>query len=348
MLKKYTIKDIAELAGVSKGTVDRVIHKRGKVSQKALERVTKLLEEIDYKPNLIARNLKNNKVYRICILVPNPEMDAYWTPCIDGINNVINELNAFGLNIETLFFNPKSTKSFLEANIRIQEKTPDAVLLVPLFYKESLIALNNYNALNIKACTFNNQIDSKPVESFVGQDLHQSGRVAAKLLEKTISKEGDIVIIHVDEKYRNSVHMQEKERGFRGYFKQSNTFNRTIITRKIKRSDFKNSLGSFLETHTNIAGIFVTTSKAYWVADVISSMNKLNISVIGYDLLNENVVHLKNGTIDFLIHQNPKQQAYLGLKVLAEHLLFEKELPKEILLPIDIINSENVKPFMRN
>ena len=35
LMKKHTIKNIAELAGVSKGTVDRVIHKRGKVSQAA-------------------------------------------------------------------------------------------------------------------------------------------------------------------------------------------------------------------------------------------------------------------------------------------------------------------------
>ena len=48
MSKKYTISDIAKLVGVSKGTVDRVIHKRGKVSKTAYEKVIKILEEIDY------------------------------------------------------------------------------------------------------------------------------------------------------------------------------------------------------------------------------------------------------------------------------------------------------------
>ena len=38
MNKKYTIKDIAQMAGVSKGTVDRVLHKRGKVSEDALKK----------------------------------------------------------------------------------------------------------------------------------------------------------------------------------------------------------------------------------------------------------------------------------------------------------------------
>lgn len=61
MQKKHTIRDIAELAGVSKGTVDRVIHKRGHVSPGAFEKVNKLLDEINYQPNLIARNLKKKQ-----------------------------------------------------------------------------------------------------------------------------------------------------------------------------------------------------------------------------------------------------------------------------------------------
>ncbi|CAN0173644.1 unnamed protein product, partial [Chrysoparadoxa australica] len=49
--KNMTIKDIARLANVSPGTVDRVIHNRGKVSDKAYAKVSVVLEEIQYKPN---------------------------------------------------------------------------------------------------------------------------------------------------------------------------------------------------------------------------------------------------------------------------------------------------------
>ena len=54
---KIRIKDIAELAGVSEGTVDRVLHNRGEVSAKSREMVEKVLTEINYSPNLIARSL---------------------------------------------------------------------------------------------------------------------------------------------------------------------------------------------------------------------------------------------------------------------------------------------------
>lgn len=347
MFKKYTIRDIAEMAGVSKGTVDRVIHKRGKVSEAALKKVNEILNEIDFKPNLIAKNLKNNKVYHICVLLPDPEKDPYWDTCIAGINDVITELGVFGVNIETVFFDPANTKSFLDANLTIQDASPDAVLLVPLFFKEAGIVLQNYGALGIPVSTFNNTIESTAVKSFIGQDLYQSGRVAAKLLHSIID-EGDVAILHIDEKYKNAVFMQEKEKGFKSYFEELPNFNYNVLKCKLKHPDFKSVLTSFLKEHPQLVGIFVTTSKTYQVAEIIQDKRYKKMALVGYDLLNENVSYLKKGTIDFLIHQNPRQQAYFGLKVLVEHFLFEKEIPNQMLLPIDIVNSENVTPFMRS
>src|SRR5690606_18493447 len=46
--KNITIKDIARMSGVSAGTVDRVLHNRGRVSEEALRKVLAVLEQIDY------------------------------------------------------------------------------------------------------------------------------------------------------------------------------------------------------------------------------------------------------------------------------------------------------------
>ena len=51
---KVTINDVAKAAGVSKGTVDRVLHNRGEVSRKSKEKVLKVIEELGFKPNLYA------------------------------------------------------------------------------------------------------------------------------------------------------------------------------------------------------------------------------------------------------------------------------------------------------
>ena len=343
-MKKYTIKDIAKLAGVSKGTVDRVIHNRGKVSKEALERVTKLLEDIDYQPNPIARNLKNNKIYQICVVLPNPKEDSFWEPCTKGVNDAIEEFKSFGVAINLFYYSPTSIKSFNDVNNKVLNLSPDAVLLTPLFYKESIVVANNYKSAGIIVSTFNNQINSKQVISFVGQDLHQSGRVAARLMHMIMPKKGDIAICHIDETFNNALHMQQKEKGFRDYFCELKDYN--IFTLNANQTQLDKSLNGFLKTHQNVSGIFVTTSKAYRVVEILQENYLNNIKVIGYDLLTENINFLKNDVISFLIHQSPKAQTYLGLTYLVEFFLFNKEIPNQKLLPIGIVNSENLSSYI--
>ncbi|WP_027125429.1 LacI family DNA-binding transcriptional regulator [Gelidibacter mesophilus] len=346
MMKKYTIKDIAQLAGVSKGTIDRVIHNRGNVAKDVENKVKRLLEDINYQPNLIARNLKNNRIYQIGALLPDPKKDAYWEVCTDGINQALSEFSAFDIRLHTMLFDPTDTESFIKSHQQLMTSAPDIILMVPLFYKEAKSVLKNYEEAGIQVCTFNNQIEVSKA-NFIGQDLYQSGRVAAKLLH-TIADKGDMAIIHIDEKYKNAVHMQEKERGFKSYFDDLSGFQDHILKCKIRYTETEDKLRAFLINNSNLKGVFVTNSKAFHVARLLETENKNHIKLVGYDLLAENVNYLKVGVIDFLIHQNPRQQAYLGLKFLIEHLVFEKQIPNKFLLPIDIINSENVTPFLRD
>ena len=78
MAAKIRIKDIAEKAGVSVGTVDRVLHKRPNVSKDALIKVNKILEEIEYKPNMYASALACNKSFTFVLFIPHHTSEAYW------------------------------------------------------------------------------------------------------------------------------------------------------------------------------------------------------------------------------------------------------------------------------
>ena len=347
-MKKYTIKDIAELAGVSKGTVDRVIHNRGKVSQKALDKVNKLLEEIDYQPNPMARNLKNNKVYQICVVLPNPDEDNFWEACINGVNQAVEEFKSFLIDIKIFFFSPSNIKSFEDVNNEVLNVSPDAVLLTPLFYKESITANNNFKSAGIIVSTFNNQIPLEEAISFVGQDLYQSGRVAAKLMDMIVSENSHIIICHIDESYNNAIHIQKKEGGFRDYFEELKDKSTKISTLNTNKENLNKSLSDFLNKNKNVTGVFVTTSKAYNVVKILQEGNNNEIKVIGYDLLEKNINFLERNNISFLIHQGPKKQIHLCLTYLIEHFLFNKDIPNKKLLPIDIVNSENLSSYLEN
>lgn len=71
------IKDIAARAGCSIGTVDRVIHKRGKVSEPVKKRILEIIKELDYKPNVNARVLASKNPLNLGILLPAYEKEKY-------------------------------------------------------------------------------------------------------------------------------------------------------------------------------------------------------------------------------------------------------------------------------
>ncbi|WP_139958470.1 substrate-binding domain-containing protein [Flavicella sediminum] len=347
MMKKYTIKDIAELAGVSKGTVDRVLHKRGKVSDSALKKVNKVLEEIEYKPNPIAKSLKNNKVYKVCILFPQSTQDSFWTPCISAVEEIENNYQAFGIAIEQHRYDSNSPSSFLDQANSIISTKPNALLMAPLFYKEAQEVKKNCLEKEIIISTFNNMIDKNSLSNYIGQDLFQSGRIAAKLLD-SLTNSGHMLIVHIDEQVQNATHMQEKEKGFKKYFeekKESHYKVSTISINKEQATNYAAHLQQYFNSNSDINGVFVTTSKTYIVAK-FNKENYKKLKIVGYDLVEKNIDYLQQGSIDFLINQNPKKQAFQGLSNLAEHLLFGKEIPKAMLLPIDIINSENYKEYL--
>jgi LacI family transcriptional regulator len=50
-MKKVTIKDIARIAGVSRGTVDRVINERGNVAEDVEKKIMKIASELGYEKN---------------------------------------------------------------------------------------------------------------------------------------------------------------------------------------------------------------------------------------------------------------------------------------------------------
>ena len=77
--ERIRIKDIARLADVSVGTVDRVLHGRTGVSEASRKRVEEILKQLDYQPNMYASALASNKKYLFVCLLPQHKEGDYWT-----------------------------------------------------------------------------------------------------------------------------------------------------------------------------------------------------------------------------------------------------------------------------
>ena len=83
--ERIRIKDIARLAEVSVGTVDRVLHGRPGVSENSKKRVEKILNELNYQPNMYASALASNKKYNFACMLPIHGEGSYWCAIEKGL-----------------------------------------------------------------------------------------------------------------------------------------------------------------------------------------------------------------------------------------------------------------------
>ncbi|ASU34114.1 substrate-binding domain-containing protein [Mucilaginibacter xinganensis] len=344
------IKDIALKAKVSTGTVDRVIHNRGRVAEDVKERVLKILKELNYEPNLMARMLGSKKQYVFAALLPDHAFDAFWLAPKLGIEKAERDLKQYGVRVEQYVFNPHDPQDYVKKAIKLTKMQPDGVLLSPIYYNETLPFFKKWNEAKIPFVLFNTQIADYDPLSYIGQDSYQSGLVAAKLVHYGQANPCSILIAHIDEEINNAQHLVKKEQGFRNYFIQNNLSHHYNILRvelnRSSQSGFIKKLDEIIESTVDLRQIFVTTSQAYDIAKYLEQRHIKNIRLIGYDLIPPNLYYLERGDISFLINQNPKGQGYWGINQLAEHIVFKREVPILKYLPLDIVTAENLNYFI--
>ena len=320
--KNIRIKDIARLSGVSVGTVDRVLHNRGRVSEEALKKVLKVLDQIDYQPNVIARTLGSKKTFSIAALMPDPSQDPYWASSKAGIDEAQNEWMRYGVNVKPYFFDLYDKGSFAEVATSIVRDVPDGILIAPIFYHEILPWFERFQTLGIPCVSFNTRIQEARCLSFIGQNLYQSGKVGGELMQLALGgAPASSAVLHFNEDLGNSIHLAEKERGFRDYFTEGNHRNVPIETLNVSGpEELEKSLTRLLST-SSTGGIFVSTSTGTSaVAKLLEKIGRQEVKLIGYDMLAENIRYMQKGIINFLINQNPKRQALLRrLQVFYHH-----------------------------
>lgn len=348
--KTIRIKDIALKAKVSVGTVDRVIHNRGKVAEKVRLRIQKIIDESKYEPNLMARALGSKKQYHFAALIPDHQIDSYWQAPKEGIELAVKELKQYGVSVKQFVFNPFDVHSYVEKAAELSATNPDGIFLSPIFYHETLPFFEQWKKAGVPFVLFNTEIEDFGPLSYIGQDSFQSGKLAGKLMHYGQSEPCSILVLHIDEKTSNAAHLVKKEHGLRDYFHQADPgklFNITALELdRADPQDFNDKLAQALNDIGDLKHIFVTTSKAHYIASFLEDRQINHIKIIGYDLLAQNLHFLQKGTIGFLINQNPRRQGYLGIKQLADFLVFKKKVSKQKFLPLDIVTQENLNYYL--
>lgn len=344
-VKKITIQDVANYANVSVGTIDRVIHNRGRVSAEKKARIEAAIKKLNFNPNLLARTLALGKQFVIGALIPSvPYPGHYWSIPTEGIKRAESTFNDFGLRVEMFPFHLFDEATFSKQADKIIELNPNGIILAPLFLQQSMDFTARLEEKNIPYVFIDSDIPDRQSLTYIGPDVRISANIAAKLLDSAVEENGDLLILHMVKGYENAAALKRMETGFREFFQNQSNRQPNILELTITSTDKETvfrELTKFYIKHQNIKGVFVSNSKAFMVSD-FHVTHDLDIRVVGYDLVEENIQHLKQGGIDYLISQSPLQQGNKAVQSLFDLFVYKNVPPKTQHVPLDIIIRENV------
>jgi len=345
MKKKVSIRDIAERAGVSIGTVDRVIHNRGRVSEKTREKVLRISKELDYKPNVLAQRLAADKAYVIATFTPKPRRDnVYWSFPLEGIKKAAEEIAGYRVTVKQFFFDINDEESFRHESLNMLVTHPDGVLIAPIFHREARDLARKLDLNNIPYVFIDSRIEGTNYLSYFAQDPFRSGYLAGRLIWFHLKKHSEVMVVNFTADLENHLHLKQREAGLRQFLKDQD-FRGHIRSLNISpRDELLLSHKLYENIHHKTRGLF-TTSSAHKVARSIRKIRKKELMFVGYDLTPDNVLYLNQGIIDVLLCQKPVAQGYGALRALFDHLVRKKEISREHPMSIEIVVKENYNDY---
>jgi LacI family transcriptional regulator len=347
-----TIKDIADRAGVSIGTVDRILHKRGRYSEKTAEKVHAIVKELNYSPNIHARGLKKTRSYSFGAVVPYADQEAgYWQMVVDGIYRASAELSSYCEDVRIFHFDRYSAESCQAVLTEALSSGVEGLLIAPVLPGKVLEMLKGADIPFIFIDTDIPEIKKRI--SYIGQDSFQSGILSGKLMSLLLSsrfKNAAEKFVLVIEPPDTNYHLQSRIEGFRSYIKENIPDSRIIYIKA--ESDDEKQFHEFLDAYFDIrkelpGGVFVANSLVYYFASFVKKKGGAfsSLPIIGYDLIPGLEQLIEEGIIDFILTQQPEEQSYRGIMMLYDSLVLNTMVQKEVIIPLNIITKENLHTF---
>lgn len=351
MSQKVRIKDIAEKAGVSVGTVDRIIHNRPNVSAVARAKVEKVLKEINYQPNMYASALAYNKSYTFHLIIPKHESEAYWQEIEEGASKACEFRRDFHVEVKFNYYMRFDEESFSGVFEEVLESEPNGVIVIPSDLETTKKYTDQLHERNIPFVLLDSFMpDLKPL-SFYGQDSFRSGYFAARMLMLIAKEEKSIMLMRLTKNGKVASKQQEnREVGFRHYMGEhfpSIKIKSLELPMGKDKKEYEIILDKYFNENTDVHHCITMCSKAHIVGEYLLRNNRRNVQIMGYDMVNKNAKCLKEGSISFLIAQHAFQQGYSCIDTLFRAIVLKQSVEPVNYMPIELLTKENVDFYHR-
>ncbi|WP_373164355.1 LacI family DNA-binding transcriptional regulator [Agathobaculum sp. Marseille-P7918] len=318
-----TLNQIAELCGVSRGTVDRALHNKGNVRPEIAARIKRVAAEHGYTPNRAGMALSRaSHPIRIGVVMHSSQT-PFMQLVLDSCRREANRLSAFSTKVIfrlSRSLDPVEQVSMIEELVEEQHISGLAIASL-----HSILVENKLNELiqkrNLPVITFNTDLPHSKRFCYVGQDNFAAGRTSAELMRLVTGGHGIVAPIIGPSEYHFAY--SERLAGFQSEIAQiapQIALRQTNIAADDDACAMQATL-TLLEQVPELAGIYAITPGYAGVCQALIQTGRAqDVRLILHDEITTNLHYLKDGVVDFVIGQDAEMQGALPLSLLADFI----------------------------
>lgn len=350
MSSQPTIKDVARLSGVSIGTVDRVVHNRGKVSARNMQAVQSAIEALGYRPSRIARALVNRKSsFKIGVCISRVESE-FWAEAMSGVHFAREKLLPFGVELAVETVSTYSFRDQKEALLRLLSQGVNALVLLPVQGRES--QLDELIPPEIPYATVIEDVPNSRRLFHVGPDDYAMGLLAGRLALLYKGAGIRCVVLAANQLFEGT---QKRLAGFADFLKRHDPTAKIlevcdipIESERIAYQSIYEIAEQQMQAHADMNVFYVTNGLIQWAAAAVKNNRRVGSTLVfGYERTEMTYTYIREGIIGATIWQGPAQQWYNAINLMNEYLAGERTMDEPIFTAECRILIEESLPFVR-
>ena len=335
-----TLKQIADLAGVHKSTVDKVIHNRPGVSEAKRQQIRALLEEHGYESNPLAKALNYQKK-KMTIGVALPIVNA--TPDLRrGIELVRQDFNSFNIEIDYQEIAYPDAEQQAACLRTFRKNGVSGVVVSPMESETVLEELTQLHAAKIPTVIVHSNLEDAPCLCFVGQDMTQAGQTAAHMIQLFLGGSGSIGVLSSWNKLHS---VEQRERAFAHYLTNypALTIADTVDTEESPQLAYARTR-ELLAKHPELDALFITCG---CVPDICRAVRDAGLAkqptILCFERYPEIIQLIQRSEIACTISGSLFEQGRLAMRLLFEHIIYDRAPGnQEYYTKNEIIIKENI------
>lgn len=335
-MKEITIRKIAELAGTSRGAVDKVIHGRPGVKEPVRREILRVIEETGYRP-IHAAPAADGRKKTVAVILPRL-VNSYFVALKRGMDELSEPMRSIAL--EYYFCDSTDIEGMLAILDFLDERPVDAYMIRGVRSKRLLARLN---ALQTPVIFIDSDVPGARRLCLVGEECYKSGRVAASLLAKSIGYAGEAAVIG------GSTEITGHKRRLEGFHDAIRERYPAVKIVDQVYSEEQSVIAyeracKLLDRHPGLRGICNLAGYAGEVGQaIIDRGRQKKVKMVCYNTTSDVAALIRKGIVEFSISLAPYRQGQILMETAYAYLEQGKLPPADFIkTPISIALDENI------